>query len=560
MGIGMKMVNHVEYKKVTSKNKIIANEIISHIFPEDVDCARVCFDLSVAPKEQWKLICVEADNILKTHFTEQFLPINKLEYFILKINEDPVGVSGVYFYDDEPNEAWVGWLGIKPLNRGKGYGNLLLQHVIDMAIKNGCSILRLWSTDSSKLHVAHCMYEKSSFTWQEDPCDLPTYEGEKYRICSLNLQDSKAHVTPWYGYRSVGLAGSPIQPGLILDRQRKTDSRVLSLDKEEKSIESERKSAVSLEPAINHENYDSKKFRKNILSENNSDEINSRHIFMSPEQVDEFNLRLGGNGFYRIFFGQPLKVALNNGYKVSIKGYFESTDSPVMEYTAAKVKDILLSQINHKDPLTVVDLFAGAGQAAYAFKKSGFFVSIVELDSITYKYSCENLSRAGMDVTSYHRDACEFISKSKENNNNFSAVFLDPPWNGRYQYDLSKPFYFSHTEPDAERLIRDSESLAPIVVFKAPLNIHKDQVWALGRALGRITLFQNQRTPGYKDEHNNAMIYFIKDNENVAGLSDLNESLLIENIDIPVSVEPDVSEQIIPENVHDTYNSTLLRK
>lgn len=278
----------------------------------------------------------------------------------------------------------------------------------------------------------------------------------------------------------------------------------------------------------------SSKFRTNILTENNTNKINSRHIFLSPEQVDEFNIKLGGDDFYRFFFGFPLKTALINGYKISIKGYFESTDSPVMEFTACKVKDILLNQINYAEPLTVADLFTGAGQAAYAFKKSGFSVSTVELDRITYEYSCENLSRAGLDVLSYHGDACEFIKKAKEKHSNFSAVFLDPPWNGSYQYDLSKPFYFSNTEPDAEELIRESASLAPVVVFKAPVNMHKGQVLALGKALDRITLFQHQRTPEYKDEHNNAMIYFIHGHEATAGRSDLKETLLIEDVNIPV--------------------------
>jgi len=262
--------------------------------------------------------------------------------------------------------------------------------------------------------------------------------------------------------------------------------------------------------SITSKNY-AKKFREEILS--NQKEMTQRHTFLLPEQVDEFNLNLGGSSYYRIFFGLPLKNALLQGYKISVKGYFESTDSPIIEYTAVTVKNLLENELAYTGVLDVVDLFTGAGQAAYAFAKNGFVVTTIELDKQTFIYATKNIIKSGVKVNSICDDARVFLSIAEKQKKQFTVIFLDPPWNGKYKYNLAEKFYFSDTDPNAEELIKRSLSLALVVVFKAPINLDHEQVKNLASKLNCKAIIQYQYMKNYEPQHNNVMVYFIRNNK-----------------------------------------------
>jgi len=255
-----------------------------------------------------------------------------------------------------------------------------------------------------------------------------------------------------------------------------------------------------------------KEFRQNTMGDETNNTL--RSTLLLPSQVDEYVFNLGGKDFYQVFFDMDLKKALELGYKISIKSFFEFTGSLAMKYTATYVKEILNAEFGEKDHVTMVDLFTGTGQAAFGFAKAGFCVTAIELDETTFQCAKENLRLSGVTNTKVlHKNALDFLDEVAAKGDKFSVMFLDPPWNGKYMYDLRTPFLLEYTQPYAKDLICQSLELAPIVVLKAPQNISKKQIHALGDALCCRTHIQYQKMPQYPDELNHAVVYFIKEGE-----------------------------------------------
>lgn len=250
-------------------------------------------------------------------------------------------------------------------------------------------------------------------------------------------------------------------------------------------------------------------FRQSIIHDETDHMYRSKLLL--PSQVDEYVFKLGGKDFYQIVFDLDLKTALEKGYKISVKSFFELTSSIAMEHTALYCKKVLMEQFGSADNLSMADLFTGTGQAAFGFAKSGFKVTATELDDSTYQYAKNNLHLSGLkDTTVLHMSALDFIQNALMKKEQFSVIFLDPPWNGKYTYNLHEPFLLDYTDPNAKDLIRQSLQLAPIVVLKGPQNISEEQVRSLGNELHCRTVIEYQKMANYPDELNHAVVYFIK--------------------------------------------------
>lgn len=70
------------------------------------------------------------------------------KYFIIKWNEVPVGVIGLYIDDEIDNESiWLGWFGILPEFRSKGIGRKSILDMIQEAKKYNRKYFRLYTND-----------------------------------------------------------------------------------------------------------------------------------------------------------------------------------------------------------------------------------------------------------------------------------------------------------------------------------------------------------------------------------------------------------------------------
>ena len=45
------------------------------------------------------------------------------------------GVTGIYSYNEYPDDAWLGWYGILPKYRSKGYGSIVFDKTVELAKK-----------------------------------------------------------------------------------------------------------------------------------------------------------------------------------------------------------------------------------------------------------------------------------------------------------------------------------------------------------------------------------------------------------------------------------------
>lgn len=94
--------------KITKENVILATEFQSSIFQEE--CGYGSFMYSIKKDSDYFL------------------------YYLAYDNENLIGITGIYSFEkvEETNSLWLGWFGVSPIYRGKGYGKALLKQTIDM--------------------------------------------------------------------------------------------------------------------------------------------------------------------------------------------------------------------------------------------------------------------------------------------------------------------------------------------------------------------------------------------------------------------------------------------
>jgi ribosomal protein S18 acetylase RimI-like enzyme len=82
--------------------------------------------------------------------------------FLLRSAGQVVGVSGLYRQPGMPETVcWVGWFGIRPRFRRKGFGTRAMYLLWDFARNNGCQ--ELWVYTGSSDDIAVCFYKSLGF-------------------------------------------------------------------------------------------------------------------------------------------------------------------------------------------------------------------------------------------------------------------------------------------------------------------------------------------------------------------------------------------------------------
>ena len=133
MDLGGIMNHKIKFKKITSDNLEVACKIQNEIFPEED---------------------------ARQNFIEQINndPYRKeMDYSIVYLDETPIGVTGIYSYNEYPDDAWLGWFGILEKYRNFGYGGQVLDMTINVAKEKGYKTFRLYTDEYAK--SAHKLYE-----------------------------------------------------------------------------------------------------------------------------------------------------------------------------------------------------------------------------------------------------------------------------------------------------------------------------------------------------------------------------------------------------------------
>ena len=140
---------------------------------------------SIFPTEDGTLnILASIDRDLFIEKTGMYYEDDNIKYYLAKIDNKYVGITGIYNYD--PDSAWLGWFGILDEYKNKGLGTLLLKATIDLAASMNFKYMRIY-TDFEENSNAIKLYEKIGFIGEKYTAEKLSYD---CRIYSKSIADN----------------------------------------------------------------------------------------------------------------------------------------------------------------------------------------------------------------------------------------------------------------------------------------------------------------------------------------------------------------------------------
>ena len=119
------------------------------------------------------------------------LKSDKITFFLLFTNNEYIGISGVYSYENDHENAWLGFFGLKEEYRGKGFGKEALELTENYAIERGFKFMRLF-TDKYDNMEAIDFYRSQGYTFENYDCKQEDLRGMfQVVIGSKSISDLK---------------------------------------------------------------------------------------------------------------------------------------------------------------------------------------------------------------------------------------------------------------------------------------------------------------------------------------------------------------------------------
>lgn len=125
---------HLEYIEVNKENLEIAVKIQNEIFPLEDGRQNYIEGITNDPYRK------------------------EMTNYIVYNEEIPIGVVGLYSYNEYPSDAWLSWYGVIDKYRNKGFGSKIFDFFEELAFKKGYSAIRVYT--SSEFDIAISVYEK----------------------------------------------------------------------------------------------------------------------------------------------------------------------------------------------------------------------------------------------------------------------------------------------------------------------------------------------------------------------------------------------------------------
>ena len=89
--------------------------------------------------------------------------VPQFRYYLAYSKGKIVGITGHYPPDDTSSEMWLGWFGVRPSCRRKGYGKQILFATAEIIVGFGYMKLFLYSGDREEERNAHKLYLSVGF-------------------------------------------------------------------------------------------------------------------------------------------------------------------------------------------------------------------------------------------------------------------------------------------------------------------------------------------------------------------------------------------------------------
>jgi len=159
------MDKNIIFEKISNENLNLACKIQNEIFPEEDGSQNFIEQLN---KDSYR---------------------KEQDYYIVYLNDEPIGVTGIYSYHEYPDDAWLGWFGILEKYRNNGYGGIVLDKTIELAKEKKYTKFRLYTDEFAT--SAHKLYKSRALIDEvyENEDDKDQYFDAKIYIYSLSLTD-----------------------------------------------------------------------------------------------------------------------------------------------------------------------------------------------------------------------------------------------------------------------------------------------------------------------------------------------------------------------------------
>lgn len=110
--------------------------------------------------------------------------------YIVYNGEIPIGVVGLYSYNEYPSDAWLSWYGVIDKYRNKGFGSRIFDFFEELALRKGYSSIRVYT--SKEFDTAIGLYEKKGMIKEYYNNELESDEINKETIIySKSLTEEK---------------------------------------------------------------------------------------------------------------------------------------------------------------------------------------------------------------------------------------------------------------------------------------------------------------------------------------------------------------------------------
>lgn len=106
----------------------------------------------------------------KNNYINSIENSSQSQFFLIFDKELCVGITGIYSYKNDNDNAWLGFFGIKEEYRNKGYGKKSLKMMEEYAKKLGFKYMRLF-TDKTNNDKAINFYEVNGYIFEDYNCD-----------------------------------------------------------------------------------------------------------------------------------------------------------------------------------------------------------------------------------------------------------------------------------------------------------------------------------------------------------------------------------------------------
>ena len=172
----LELVDYTNYKE--------AIEIQKEVFPEEDGTMNI-------------LASLDRDVFMRK--TGLFYDDDHVKYYVAYDDDDAVGITGIYHYDNDPASAWLAWFGVLPDKRRRHYGEKILEQTMEVARQKGFEVMRLY-TDAADNTMAIKLYEKLGFVGEKYSAEELPYN------CYIYSKDLRGRKVELWNDKVLGLS------------------------------------------------------------------------------------------------------------------------------------------------------------------------------------------------------------------------------------------------------------------------------------------------------------------------------------------------------------------